>query len=492
MERCCGILMAVSSLPSPHGIGTFGKAAYDFIDFLRKAGQKCWQVLPLGPVGYGDSPYQSFSTFAGNPYYIDLELLAEEGLVSPEMLGSLDWGGMDGKVDYEKIYDNRFAVLKAACLSRGDKEKAAAAAFAERNHEWVYDYALYMALKQLFCMKSWTEWPDEAIRRRDGDRMGYYWHRLKDQIDCWIYIQYLFFRQWDELKRYANKSGIRIIGDLPIYAAMDSVDVWSHKDLFQLDEACAPVCVAGCPPDYFSECGQLWGNPVYRWERHKETGYAWWRGRLSASLRMFDILRIDHFRGFEAYYKISAGQATAKKGIWEKGPGIELFKAVSDVIGEGHIIAEDLGHMTAEVKKLLKDTGFPGMKVLQFAFEPKDSSDYLPHNHTANCVVYTGTHDNTTAAGWFREAKPGEIAFAKKYLALSENEGLHWGLIRGAYGSVANMAIVQMQDILGLDESARMNTPSTMGGNWQWRLDSGLVTSELCRRLKELAVMYGR
>jgi len=492
MERCSGILMHVSSLPAPYGIGTFGKSATDFIDFLKRTGQKCWQVLPMGPTGYGDSPYQSFSTFAGNPYFIDLDMLREEGLISQELLAALDWGDDPAKADYGKIFTGRHAVLNAAFLSRSEKDRSAAAAFAERNHDWVYDYALFMALKEHFGMAAWTEWPDPLIRKRDPARMGYYWHRLKARIDFWIHTQYLFFRQWDDLKRYANKAGIRIIGDMPIYVAMDSVDVWSHSDLFQLDDNGHPTHVAGCPPDYFSENGQLWGNPLYDWDRHRETGYGWWRQRLEAGLKMHDLLRIDHFRGFESYYRIPASHKTARKGAWEKGPGMEFFKAMMDAAPENRIIAEDLGLMTAEVRKLLKDTGFPGMKVLQFAFDPTEPSDHLPHKYSANCVVYTGTHDNTTAVGWFREAKPRERAYAQKYLALSQEEGLHWGLIRGAFGSVADIAVIQMQDLLGLDEGSRMNRPSTLGGNWQWRMTDGQISDEMCRRLTEITALYGR
>jgi 4-alpha-glucanotransferase len=492
MERSSGILMPISALSSNYRIGTFGKAAYDFADCLARSGQKYWQVLPLGPTSYGDSPYQSFSTFAGNPYFIDLDILCESGLLAVDEVKAIDWGVSAARVDYARIYANRFGILEKAYRAGFERDKTMVEEFIEANKDWVLDYALFMALKQEFEMKLWTLWPDEAVRLRKPKRLAFYRKKLKDRVDFWIYCQYLFFTQWQDLKCYVRSLGIRIIGDIPIYVALDSVDVWANKDLFLLKEQCSPTVLAGCPPDYFSEDGQLWGNPIYDWAQHKGTGYAWWTMRIKKSLTLFDRIRIDHFRGFASYYEIPSGEVTAKFGQWKAGPGLGFFKAIEDKIGRPPIIAEDLGMLSPDVHVLLDQTGFPGMKVLQFAFDPQEQSTHLPHNYKSNCVVYTGTHDNDTSVSWLHEAEPAVRKYARDYLGLTEQEGYHWGMIRGAWESVADLAMAPLQDFLGLGKEARMNTPSTVNGNWQWRLTPGLFNEDLCQKIKKITELYNR
>lgn len=486
-----GILLPVSSIPSRYGIGTFSKQAYEFVDFLEKAGQKYWQILPLGPTGYGDSPYQSFSTFAGNPYYIDLEELIGKGWLTREECDACDFGADDGYVDYEKVYLSRFKVLRKAYERSGIGTDGDFLKFREENAFWLGDYALYMAVKNSFDSVSWIEW-DEDIRLRKEDAMAAYKEKYAAEVEFYEFQQYLFASQWFALKAYANEKGIEIIGDIPIYVAFDSADTWANPELFQLDENCIPVGVAGCPPDSFSATGQLWGNPLYRWEYHKETGYEWWMRRIAYCYKLYDVVRIDHFRGFDEYYFIPYGDATAEFGHWEKGPGYDIFKVMKEKLGKKAVIAEDLGFLTPSVLKLVKKTGYPGMKILQFAFDSREESDYLPHNYTCNSVVYTGTHDNDTTMGWFDTLNRKDKAFAKRYLNITSRKDVHWEFIRAALASVSDTAIIPMQDYLGLGAEARMNIPSTLGNNWKWRMPDGQLTDELAEKIRAMTKLYGR
>ncbi len=483
--------MPISSLPSPYGIGTLGAEARKFADFLAAGGQSCWQLLPVGPTSYGDSPYQSFSSFAGNPYFIDLDILAEWGLLEPEEYQFLNWGNDPGQADYELLYKNRFQVLRLAVsrLSRGDKFEMRGTLW---GADWLEDYALFMALKDKFGGASWLDWPEE-LRLREPASLALARKELAAEIDFWKWVQHLFFSQWWSLKEYVNQKNISIIGDLPIYVALDSADVWANPDQFQLDENGRPTEVAGCPPDGFSADGQLWGNPLFDWERMKKDGYAWWLKRIAWQFQICDTLRIDHFRGFDSYYAIPYGDATAKNGRWKPGPGIGFFKAVNKALGKKDIIAEDLGFLTPSVHKLLKDSGYPGMKVLEFAFDSRDTgSDYLPHCYSPHCVVYAGTHDNDTIQGWMASAPKKDVSFAKAYLRLSKREGYHWGMMRSAWASPADLAVMQFQDLLGLGSEARMNTPSTLGNNWKWRALPGTFDEKLSKRLYREMKVYQR
>ena len=483
--------MPISSLPSPYGIGALGAEAREFAGFLAAGGQSCWQVLPLGPTSYGDSPYQSFSSFAGNPYFIDLDVLAEGGLLKPEEYQSLHWGDDPERVDYEALYKNRFSVLRLAC-SRLKQEDLSELRGTLRKADWLEDYALFMALKNKFGGASWLEWPEELRLRRPA-AMDAARKELADEIEFWRRVQLLFFNQWWNLKKYANEKGVSIIGDLPIYVALDSADVWANPEQFQLDENGLPTEVSGCPPDGFSADGQLWGNPLFHWERMKEDGYAWWLRRISFQFQLYDTLRIDHFRGFDSYYAIPYGEATARNGRWRPGPGIDFFKAVNRALGKRDIIAEDLGFLTPSVRRLLEDSGYPGMKVLEFAFDSRDpDSSFLPHCYPRHCVVYTGTHDNDTIQGWIASASPEDAAFAKAYLRLNKREGYHWGMMRAAWASPADLAVMQFQDLLGLGSEARMNTPSTLGNNWLWRTLPGTFGKKLSRRLYRETQVYQR
>ncbi|MFT9497853.1 4-alpha-glucanotransferase [Anaerosolibacter sp.] len=491
IERSSGILMHITSLPSPYGIGTFGKEAYAFVDFLKKAGQNYWQLLPLGPTSFGDSPYQSFSSFAGNPYFIDLETLVEEGLLEWEDIQNIDFGRDREKIDYGKLYMNRFSILKKAFLLGREKFKQSLESFRLENSDWLEDYGLYMAVKVWFGMKSWKDW-DEDIKLREEKALERYQKELANEIEYWMFLQYLFFKQWKKLKKYANDKGIRIIGDIPIYVAEDSADAWANSEIFFLDEKKNPVTIAGCPPDYFSEIGQLWGNPIYRWDLLEERNYDWWIERIRGNFRLYDILRIDHFRGLESFWEIPFGSKTAATGRWVKGPGMKLFRAVKEQLGNIDIIAEDLGHLTQEVIDFRKESEYPGMKVLQFAFDTREESDYLPHNYEKNCVVYTGTHDNDTIMGWMNTANKLDVEHAKEYLNLTEDEGYHWGFLRGVWSSVGALAIAPMQDFLGLGSEHRMNIPSTIGGNWQWRVKKEDLTDGLAAKIYRFTKRYGR
>ena len=492
MKRSCGILMPISSLPSPHGIGTLGAEARKFVDFLADAGQSWWQILPVGPTSYGDSPYQSFSAYAGNPYFVDLDLLCEDGLLTPAEVNSVNWGTDPAKVDYSAIYNSRFPLLHLAMERGWERDADKVAAFSEENASWLPDYALFMAVKRHFGMQSWTEWPDEDIRLRRPEAVARYQEELADDIRLFTYIQYLFFRQWEDLRSYAHEKGIGIIGDLPIYVAMDSADVWADPRAFQLDERNVPAEVAGVPPDYFTADGQLWGNPLYDWDAMKADGYTWWIRRIAGASRLYDILRIDHFRGLESYWAVPYGETTAKIGRWVKGPGMGLIGVLTERFPNIQFIAEDLGYLTPEVRQLLEDSGLPGMKVLEFAFDSREAANYLPHTYPRHCVCYAGTHDNATLMGWKDEAAPADIAMARQYLGLNDEEGFHWGVLRGGQSSVADLFVAQMQDYLGLGSEARMNTPGILGGNWQWRMLSGQITDALTARIAGMARLYGR
>ena len=491
LNRAAGVLLSVSSLPAPYGIGTLGRCAYDFVDFLVESGQNYWQMLPVGPISYGDSPYQSFSSFAGNPYFIDLDDLAADGLLEREEYGDMDWGGPD-RVDYALLYEKRYPVLRKAVARLLAAPPADYAPFLEDNGDWLEDYALFMALKDKFGGASWFQWPEE-LRRRDPAALRAAKKELREEIRFWTTVQLLFFNQWWNLKEYANGKGVSIIGDLPIYVAGDSADVWANRTQFQLDENLLPTEVAGCPPDGFAADGQLWGNPLFDWERMKEDGYRWWLRRIGFQFRLFDVLRIDHFRGFDEYYAIPYGDDTARNGRWKPGPGMKLFRAVEGALGRQAIIAEDLGFLTDPVRELLRETGYPGMKVLELAFDSRDPAPgYLPHCYPANCVAYPGTHDNDTILGWLAHADPKDAAFAKAYLRLNRREGYHWGMMRAAWASPADLAVMQAQDLLGLGSEARMNTPSTLGGNWQWRLPAEGWGAELAEKLHREMETYQR
>ncbi len=489
--RAAGVLMHLTSLPSPYGIGTMGAAARDFVEFLAAAGQRYWQILPVCPTSYGDSPYQSFSTFAGNPYLIDLDLLAADGLLEPAEYRTIDWESAPDRVNYGALYQKRWAVLRKACARLLAAPPAAYGDFCRENAFWLPDYALFMALKDAHGGRPWTDW-EPPLRRRDPDALAQARQTYAADLDFWQAVQYLFFAQWHALKAYANDRGIRIIGDLPIYVAADSVDVWSTPEAFQLDENLCPTEVAGCPPDGFSATGQLWGNPLYDWDAMARQEYAWWVRRIRVLCNTYDVLRIDHFRGFAGYYAIPYGSSDACGGRWRPGPGIALFRAVEKALGRPSILAEDLGFLTDDVRTLLRESGFPGMKVLEFGFDSRDGGDYLPHTYPRHCVVYTGTHDNEPVNGWFDTAPAADTARAVEYLRLTREEGYHWGMMRSAWGSVADLAIVQAQDLLGLGHEARMNTPSTLGGNWSWRALPGAFSPDLAAKIRHDMELYGR
>lgn len=491
--RASGVLMHLSSLPTKYGIGTMGKEAYNFVDFLAEAKQTYWQMLPICPTSYGDSPYQSFSTHAGNPYFIDLDMLAEDGLLEEKDYKDIDWGTDPERVDYEKLYNSRFKVLKKAHENFKKRDRLLFDMFLEKNDMWISNYALFMSIKNENDGKSWLEWED-GLKHRDPHSLWLFKESHKDEVEFWEFIQYIFFDQWMKLKEYANSNGVQIIGDIPIYVALDSAAVWVHPDLFDLNERLEPRTVAGCPPDAFSPTGQLWGNPIYNWQRHKETNYDWWIDRLKCAVELYDIVRIDHFRGFDGYYTIPYGDKTAENGEWRTGPGIEFFRFVEARLGRLPIIAEDLGFLTPSVLQMLSDSGFPGMKVLEFAFDPREESNYLPYTYDKNCAVYIGTHDNNTIKGWVKEIDKDTLDFCKSFLDYEGdvNSEFIWKFIKTAFACVGNTLVIQMQDYLELDESARMNTPSTASGNWQWRMKSGAYTKALAKKIAAITRTYGR
>lgn len=488
-----GMLLPIASLPSPYGIGGFSKEAYEFIDLLEETGQKLWQILPLGPTSYGDSPYQSFSTFAGNPYFIDLDTLVEKGWLTKEACEASDYGDNESYIDYGRIYNSRFVLLKQAFLNSDVLSDEKFAEFCKANQHWLPDYALYMALKNQNDGKSWIEW-EEEIRLRKPEAVECYKKELEEECNFYEFLQYEFHEQWTKVKEYAHEKGIQIVGDVPIYVAFDSADTWANPELFQLDEKNLPLGVAGCPPDAFSATGQLWGNPLYNWAYHKKTGYDWWLKRIAYCFDLYDIVRIDHFRGFDEYYSIPYGDETAVNGHWEKGPGMNLFDTVKEKLGELDIIAEDLGFLTESVFQLLKDSGYPGMKVLQFAFDPSEDSDYLTYKYQRNCVVYTGTHDNDTTAGWFEKLSDEDREVALRYMNsfYTPKEEQHWDLIALAMRSTADTCIIPVQDFLGLGSEARINMPSTLGDNWKWRMTKGAFSEELKEKIRRMTKLYGR
>lgn len=489
--RKSGILLPIFALPSEYGIGCFSKEAYEFVDQMKRAGQTRWQILPMGPTGYGDSPYQAFSTFAGNPYFIDLETLVQDGLLSVRECREYSYGDCEDRVDYEKQYFSRFKVLKIAYERFQPNQDYWD--FTNRNAEWLDEYCLYMAIKDRQQGKGWLEWPDE-LRGRRPEALESARNELAWEMNFYRFQQYEFAKQWRNLHEYANRQGIEIIGDIPIYVALDSADAWAAPQLFQMDENNIPTDVAGCPPDAFSAEGQLWGNPLYNWEYHRATGYEWWIKRLAHCFEWYDIVRIDHFRGFESFYAIPYGAQNAVNGRWMPGPGMELFHALEDRLGKKNIIAEDLGFLTDEVRKLLSDSGFPGMKVIQFAFDSRESANYLPHTYTPNCVVYTGTHDNTTTRDWYHTASRECREFAKEYMHKSalDEDSLAWDFIALAMSSVAELCVIPIQDYLNIDGSGRINHPSTSGGNWRWRLKRWQITDEVLDQMYRMTKLYGR
>ena len=488
--RQSGILMHITSLPGPYGIGTMGKNAYEFIDFLEKAGQSCWQLLPLNPTGYGDSPYQSCSAFAGNHYLIDLEQLARDGLLTRQELTGIQWGDREDRVDFGLQYQNRLPLLKKAY--RRFRDTAALAEFTRQHSSWLPDFALYMALKDAKGGLPWYQW-EQPLKHRDPDALWQARQQHAEAARFYCFVQYLFYTQWEALRAYGKEKGIRLIGDVPIYVPLDSVEVWCSPELFCLDADLKPTAVAGCPPDAFSEEGQLWGNPLYRWDVMARDGYSWWLRRLAAAGSWFDVVRLDHFRGFEAYWAVPYGDTTAKNGHWLPGPGMDFIQAVKNALPQLELIAEDLGFLTPEVFRLRDASGFPGMKVLGFAFEdPAHPSDYLPHRYPTNSVCYTGTHDNMTTAQWFATAGEEALEYATAYMGLSTREGFVRGMLRTALGSRSRLCIIPLQDWLELGAEARMNFPGTTGDNWVWRTLPGSCTEKLAKTIYRMTQLYGR
>ena len=488
--RESGVLMHITSLPGKFGIGTMGKQAFGFVDFLKKAGQSYWQILPLTPTGYGDSPYQSCSTYAGNCYLIDLEALIAVGLLTEEEVSAIAWSNRDDKVDYGAQYFNRTRVLRIAYSRFTDI--GALDDFCRKESNWLPDFALYMALKDHFQGQPWYCW-EEDLKLRQPKAIWNIRRELKDEIRFYCFQQYLFYKQWDALRSYAHENGVQMIGDVPIYVPYDSADVWSNPEYFQLDEAMCPTAVAGCPPDAFSEDGQLWGNPLYRWDAMEKDGFSWWLRRLAAAGKLYDVVRIDHFRGLEAYWSIPYGDTTARNGKWIKGPGMKFINAVKQELPWLRLIAEDLGFLTQEVLDLRDESGFPGMRVLGFAFDSREPSDYLPHTYPRNSVCYTGTHDNMTSRQWLETAPEDAVAYAKEYMHLTEEEGLVWGMIRTAMASVSDLCITPMQDLMDLDGDARMNFPGTQtDANWTWRSDESCMDAKLAEKLYRMTKLYGR
>jgi len=489
-NRAAGILLPLSSLPSEYGIGSMGKQAYNWLDFLSNAGQRYWQVLPLGPTSYGDSPYQSLSAFAGNSYFIDFELLQEQQLLKPQEYQKEFWGKSKNSVDYGILFQNRKNVLKKAFQRFDDKN--ALQKFRELNAHWLDDYALYMSIKSHNKHRPWTMW-DETVRLREPKALMSYKNLLKQDVDYYIFEQYIFFQQWNRLRNYAAEKNIEIIGDIPIYVSLDSSDVWAKRELFQLDNQGLPTSVAGVPPDYFCADGQLWGNPLYKWDVLKEDGYKWWIERMKSSFELYDVVRIDHFRGLESYYSVPYGHDTAKNGTWKPGPGMDFVNAIKKEFANARIIAEDLGFLTDEVHQLLQKSGFPGMKILQFAFDSREESDYTPYRYRKNSVVYTGTHDNDTVKGWTKSAPNSFVELAMDYMNCRHKRDMTMSFIRTAFQTASNLAVVPMQDWLNLDSRARINIPATMGGNnWRWRMTDTQINAQLIKNIKHITKLYGR
>lgn len=488
--RKSGILLHISSLTSPYGIGTLGKEAYEFVDFLKRAGQSYWQVLPIGPTSYGDSPYQTFSAFAGNPYFIDLDTLVQEGLLENEEL--VEYINHDKYINYEWLYNTRFVILKKAYnrfIKQNNKDDFIK--FCKENDFWLHDYALFMSIKNSSVEGNWHGW-EKKYAFREPSAMEKFEKSHQEDILFWMFIQFKFFEEWGKLKQYANSNGIKLIGDMPIYVAYDSSDVWADPKHWQLDEDLVPTVVAGCPPDYFAKTGQLWGNPIYDYDLMAKEGFPWWISRIRKSFELFDVVRIDHFRGFEAYYSIPYSHKTAEFGNWVKGPGLPLFEAVKKELGDLDIIAEDLGFLTEGVYKLLKDCGYPGMKILQFGFNPYEDSEYLPHNYTNNSICYTGTHDNMTLKEWLSKLTYDEKKFVYEYANINHDGEAIDKLIKCCLSSVSNTCVIPLRDYLELGPEGRFNTPSTLGGNWVWRMNKDDLTYELCDRILRNTKIYKR
>ena len=495
--RKSGILMHITSLPGKYGIGTMGKSAFDFVDFLYKSGQQSWQILPLTPTGYGDSPYQSNSAYAGNPYLIDLDLLIEEGLLKREEVEDRDWCLSETRVDFGRQYNNKLAVLRLAYARFEDS--ADFEAFQTEQAEWLPDFALFMALKGENSSAAWYTW-EEDLKFRSPAALAAARERLADEIRFYCFVQYLFYKQWNALLAYAHAKGIEIIGDVPIYVPYDSVEVWCESDLFQLDKkTLTPTAIAGCPPDAFSEDGQLWGNPLYNWNLMKRRKFDWWVRRMAAASKLYDVIRLDHFRGFEAYWSVPYGDKTAKGGKWIKGPDMSFVRALKTHLPGVQFIAEDLGTLTQEVLDLRDKSEYPGMKVLGFAFDGCQENEYLPHNYPVNSVCYTGTHDNMTTLQWFHTASYEALDYIVEYMGLEDvadkmtQKELVWSVIKMAMASVSERCIVQMQDFLTIGEEGRMNFPGTMTtNNWTWRADAGFASDELAQRIAAMTERYGR
>lgn len=495
--RSSGVLMHITSLPSPHGVGSLGQAAYDFVDFLADAGQTYWQVLPLGHIGFGESPYQCFSAAAGNPYLIDLDLLCDEGLLTRDEIAAadarLDPSGSPDRVDFESLRETRWPLLRLAFSRRGIIAQKQWDIFAGASSEWLPDYALFMALKDHFEGRALWDWEDTDILARKPGALQTYRALLAEDIAFYSFLQYIFYRQWDALRRYANKQGVRIIGDIPIYVSPDSSDVWAHPELFKLKKDRSPRMVAGVPPDYYSETGQLWGNPVYDWKYHEKTGYQWWIWRIKTNMALFDVVRLDHFRGFESYWEVKGGAETAIDGAWRKGPGMKLFHAVTAALGDVPFIAEDLGVQTDAVRALVAASGYPGMRVLIFGFDAHGDNDHLPHNYPVNSIVYTSTHDSQSVCEQVMDlCNEEERQFAYRYLRSSMSEALGWSAIKSVFASPARIAMTTMQDILSLGADARMNVPATVGGNWRWRVRRDAINPEVAAMLREITQTYKR
>lgn len=492
-KRSVGVLLPVFSLPGKYGIGSFGKEAYKFIDFLKDANQGYWQVLPQGSTSYGDSPYQSFSTFAGNPYFINLETLIKTGLLTKEECDACDFGDVATDINYKALYDNRFILLKKAYQIDQIRYSQQYKEFEDKNAYWLEDYATFMAIKDANGGISWLEW-DAQIKNREPKALEQAREQLKEEISFYKYLQFQFFAQWLALKRYANSNGIEIIGDIPIYVSIDSADVWANIQLFDLNDNREPNAVAGCPPDAFTASGQLWGNPLYNWQQHEATGFEWWIKRIRESFYMYDVVRIDHFRGFDEYYVIPFKDKTAENGTWQKAPGVKLFEAIKAQLGEVKIIAEDLGHITDTVRELLAKTNYPGMKVMQFGFSKGYESDYLLHRHIKNSVVYTGTHDNNTSKGWYESLNDADKEYSASFMGFRTTDNC-WDkdkFLRHTLSSSANLVIVPLQDYMGLGEDARINIPSTIGQNWRWRIEKLEQLEHLSDYMAKLAKLYYR
>lgn len=490
--RLAGILMPIFSLPSEYGIGTFGKEAYNFVDFLKKSGQSYWQILPLSPTSFGDSPYQSFSAYAGNPYFIDLDILNEEGYLLKNEYADICWGN-GNLIDYAVLYQKRYAVLKKAFFRFIVSPEKNYNTFKKENSFWLGDYALFMAIKNANDGKSWNEW-DDSLRFREKNAIAEAEKLYAEDVEFFKFLQYVFEKQWLGLKKYANENGVKIIGDIPIYVSYDSADVWCNPSQFDLNKELLPKMVAGCPPDEFSEKGQLWGNPLYNWSAMKKEAdpYSWWCRRIKSTLKIYDVIRIDHFRGFESYYAIPYGADDATDGKWKKGPGSQFFEYLNGKFEDLPIIAEDLGFMTDEVKKMLTASGYPGMKVLEFAFNDDEDSEYLPHNCHKNCVVYTGTHDNDTVIGWSKNISKEDLEFAKEYMSVKNDNELNWCMIKTAYATAADTVIIPMQDFIGAGSEGRINIPSTLGENWKWRIDKGCLNDWLAEIIYKVTKTYRR